>query len=135
MKRTLLDVPPDKAAYARRFGAEFDSETKTWFLLGDVPIELLNLVPQRSQFVASVSPTPVLEAFAPFVGPQPRKAVDPEVTRVVTLALEVHGGSLERAVAWFGKKKLALNNLPPREFLGTAEGRSRIEAMLLSLYK
>lgn len=46
VKTTLLAVPEDAIAHAKRFGAKYDPTTKQWFVTGDVPRELLNYLPR-----------------------------------------------------------------------------------------
>lgn len=55
---TVLNVPQDAAEHAKRFGAQFDSRTSTWFVVGPVPRELLNYVPRpKNQRFSEVAPS------------------------------------------------------------------------------
>lgn len=54
---SILRIPPDVTDYAERFGAQRDSATGTWFVVGPVPNELLNYVPQpKNQRFQDVAP-------------------------------------------------------------------------------
>lgn len=56
--RTYLDTSDGMAAYAKRYGAEYDPELGQWYVDGEVPNELLGLIPKQTR-------TPVYKA-APF---------------------------------------------------------------------
>jgi len=42
--RTYLNIDFDKKDHAKRHGAQWDVQRKSWYVLGDVPAELLNYV-------------------------------------------------------------------------------------------
>lgn len=42
--RTYLNINFDKKAHAKRYGAQWDAQRKIWYVLGDVPTELVNYV-------------------------------------------------------------------------------------------
>ena len=44
MARTVLDVTADTKAYAKTHGAKYDRKTREWYIEGDVPPELENLL-------------------------------------------------------------------------------------------
>lgn len=68
---TVLDVPQDAAEHAKRFGAQFDSRTSTWFVVGPIPRELLNYVPRpKNQRFSEVAPS------CPVCGAPTRKFVN-----------------------------------------------------------
>jgi hypothetical protein len=43
--KTLLSVSPDMVQYARRHGARFDGHLGVWYIIGDLPGALFNLLP------------------------------------------------------------------------------------------
>lgn len=45
--RTYLDTSDGMAAYAKRYGAEYDREQGQWYVDGEVPHELLGLIPKQ----------------------------------------------------------------------------------------
>lgn len=57
MARTVLQVTADTKSYAKTHGAQYDRKTREWYVEGDVPPELENLVPK--------APNPVFEEIAP----------------------------------------------------------------------
>ncbi|EQD48444.1 hypothetical protein B1A_14046, partial [mine drainage metagenome] len=42
--RTYLNIDFDKKDHAKRHGAQWDVQRKSWYVLGDVPAELVNYV-------------------------------------------------------------------------------------------
>ena len=46
-QRHYLNTSDGMAGYAQRHGAQYDHVTKEWYVEGDVPIELLSLLPKR----------------------------------------------------------------------------------------
>jgi hypothetical protein len=68
---TILSVPPDATEHAKRFGAKFDPKATTWFVVGPIPGELLNYVPQpKNQRFQEVAPS------CPVCGAPTRKRVN-----------------------------------------------------------
>ena len=45
--RTYLDTSDGLSEYAKGFGAIFDKQRREWFVVGEVPQDLLNLVPKK----------------------------------------------------------------------------------------
>lgn len=45
-KLTILSVPVECAGHAERFGAQFDSASGAWFVVGPVHLELQNYIPR-----------------------------------------------------------------------------------------
>ncbi len=45
--RTYLNVEDGMHEYAKRHGASFDKQRQQWFVIGEVPPELVNLVPKQ----------------------------------------------------------------------------------------
>lgn len=57
-EKTYLDTADGMAGYAKRYGAKYDSERCAWFVEGEVPIELLGLIPKkRNPSVHLVAPS------------------------------------------------------------------------------
>jgi hypothetical protein len=58
--RTYLNVPYETREFAKRHGASFDKILRTWYVQGEVPLELTNFLPQeprvRAHVVAPVCP-------------------------------------------------------------------------------
>ncbi|WP_412481121.1 antitoxin Xre/MbcA/ParS toxin-binding domain-containing protein [Azonexus sp. IMCC34839] len=46
-EKTYLDTADGMAGYAKRYGAKYDSERCAWFVDGEVPNELLGLIPKK----------------------------------------------------------------------------------------
>ena len=57
MARIVLDVTPDTMLYAKTHGAKYDALNRQWYVDGEVPPELVNLVPRK--------PNPTFEEVAP----------------------------------------------------------------------
>lgn len=47
IEKTYLDTADGMAGYAKRYGAKYDSERGAWFVEGEVPNELLGLIPKK----------------------------------------------------------------------------------------
>lgn len=57
-EKTYLDTADGMAGYAKRYGAKYDSERGAWFVEGEVPNELLGLIPKkRNPSVHLVAPS------------------------------------------------------------------------------
>lgn len=68
---TILSVPADGTEHPKRFGAQFDPRTSTWFVVGRVPRELFNYIPRlKNQAFQEVAPT------CPVCGSPTRKLVN-----------------------------------------------------------
>lgn len=61
---TWLAVPLDAASYARRHGARWSARDRAWFVVGDVPPELVNYLPaeERSKVAAGPVQCPICSA-------------------------------------------------------------------------
>jgi ssDNA-binding Zn-finger/Zn-ribbon topoisomerase 1 len=46
MEKIFLEIPDAMLAYAAAYGAVMDAQSKRWYVVGGVPIELLNFVPK-----------------------------------------------------------------------------------------
>jgi hypothetical protein len=57
MARVVLDVSPDTMLYAKTHGAKYDALNRQWYVEGEVPPELVNLVPHIAN--------PIFEEVAP----------------------------------------------------------------------
>lgn len=57
MAKTLLSVTPDTMLYAKTHGAKYNASSREWYVEGEVPPELVNLVPHKAN--------PVFEEVAP----------------------------------------------------------------------
>lgn len=47
--RTYLDTSDGLSGYAESHGAQFDKQRRQWYVVGEVPLDLLNLVPKKSR--------------------------------------------------------------------------------------
>lgn len=57
MARIFLDVSPDMMLHAKTHGAKYDALSRKWFVDGEVPLELVNLLPRKAN--------PAFEEIAP----------------------------------------------------------------------
>lgn len=57
--RTYLDTSDGMATYAKDHGAFFDKERRQWYVVGEIPLEFLNLVPKVARARASRVVAPV----------------------------------------------------------------------------
>jgi len=57
MAKTPLNVTPDTMLYAKTHGAKYNASSREWYVEGEVPPELVNLVPHKAN--------PVFEEVAP----------------------------------------------------------------------
>lgn len=59
--RTYLDTSDGMAGYAERYGAKLDKETSQWYVEGEVPYELLGLIPKqpRKPVYKAAPPCPI----------------------------------------------------------------------------
>jgi len=136
VERTRLQVSPDTECLAKRFGALYDPHAGRWFYEGPIPEELMNLVYQPSPTFIVRSPGPVhaRDVLARAEEPAKCKHHNPDLYRLVKLAVAVHQGSADRARRWFALPKVGLGMRPPKEFLSTPEDRLKVEELLLRLY-
>lgn len=54
--RTYLDTSDGMASYARRYGAKFDPIAGQYYVEGEVPLELINLLPKERKVKDYLSP-------------------------------------------------------------------------------
>ncbi len=57
MAKTLLSVTPDTMLYAKTHGAKYNASSREWYVEGEVPPELVNLLPHKAN--------PAFEEVAP----------------------------------------------------------------------
>jgi hypothetical protein len=148
MARTVLDVTADTKAYAKTHGAQYDRKTREWYIEGDVPPELENLLAK--------DPNPVFEdaqpghnksrvteflkgGALPVPPPAPARVAiqddDPRLARwkeITELAARECGG-VQQAGRWLNLGKLALRGRTPLEAMTTEEGCAAVERLLREL--
>lgn len=144
MKRTRLDVTDALHEYAEQYGAYFDKVDAAWYVDGDVPIELEELVADRRWRSYS-------EGFTQASGlvfngrldntesrPLERKILPTDLREritVLTKLVETLAGGPHAAMRWLQTPKVALGHLSPLEAMTDLSGCDSVEKLMFKTFE
>jgi uncharacterized protein (DUF2384 family) len=138
MKRTRLDVSDALRAYAEQYGAYFDKKTGAWYVDGEMPLELEELVaatPWRSYTEgltqASALTTGSLEAR--HSASRQKKVMPAELLARIsylTDLVEKLSGDRRVAIRWLETPMLSLGRQTPLNAMMDLNGCDQVEELL-----